>query len=42
MAVHRLRKRFRDLFRTTIADTVTEPAEVETELRYVVEILGRG
>jgi len=42
VAVHRLRKRFRELFRATIADTVTEPAEVETELRYVVEILGRG
>lgn len=40
VAVHRLRKRFRELFRAAVADTVSEPDEVESELRYVVGILG--
>jgi RNA polymerase sigma factor (sigma-70 family) len=38
--VHRLRKRFRELFRETVADTVSGPGEVESELRYLVGILG--
>jgi RNA polymerase sigma-70 factor (ECF subfamily) len=41
VAVHRLRKRFREQFRATIADTVTDPGEVDEEIRYVVEILSR-
>jgi len=40
VAVHRLRKRFRELFRSTIADTVDDVAEVEDELRYVARVLG--
>jgi RNA polymerase sigma factor (sigma-70 family) len=40
VAVHRLRKRFRELFRATIADTVDDAAEVEDELRYVARVLG--
>jgi RNA polymerase sigma factor (sigma-70 family) len=39
VAVHRLRKRFREVFRATIADTVSRPEEVEVEMRYVVEVL---
>lgn len=39
VAVHRLRKRYRDLFRQEIADTVAEPAEVEPELRYLAAVL---
>jgi len=39
VAVHRLRKRFRELFRETIADTVSAPDELESECRYVMEIL---
>ena len=40
VAVHRLRKRFRELFRAAVADTVSRPQEVEDELRYLVGILG--
>jgi len=40
VAVHRLRKRFRELFRAAVADTVSGPGEVEGELRYLVGVLG--
>ncbi len=40
VAVHRVRKRFRELFRATIADTVDSPAEVDDEVRYVARVLG--
>ncbi len=33
VAIHRLRKRYRELFRQEIADTVADPGEVESELR---------
>ena len=39
VAIHRLRKQYRDLFRQEIADTVADPAEVESELRYLAEVL---
>ena len=39
VAVHRLRKRYRELFRQEIADTVADPAEVESELRYLAAAL---
>jgi RNA polymerase sigma-70 factor (ECF subfamily) len=39
VAIHRLRKRYRELFRQEIADTVTDPAEVESELRYLAAVL---
>jgi RNA polymerase sigma factor (sigma-70 family) len=42
VAVHRFRKRFRELFREAVADTVGEADEVEGEIRYVLEILGKG
>ena len=35
VAIHRIRKRYRELFRQEIADTVADPAEVESELRYL-------
>jgi RNA polymerase sigma factor (sigma-70 family) len=41
VAVHRLRKRYRELFRQEIADTVADPAEVESELRYLAAALTR-
>jgi len=41
VAIHRLRKRYRELFRAEIADTVADPSEVESELRYLVEVLTR-
>jgi RNA polymerase sigma factor (sigma-70 family) len=39
VAIHRLRKRYRELFREEIADTVADPAEVESELRYLAAAL---
>jgi RNA polymerase sigma factor (sigma-70 family) len=41
VAIHRLRKRYRELIRQEIADTVAEPAEVESELRFLAAVLGR-
>ena len=41
VAIHRLRKRYRDLFRQEIADTVADPAEVESELRFLAGVLTR-
>jgi hypothetical protein len=35
-----LRKRFRELFRAAVADTVESDGEVDDELRYVVGLLG--
>lgn len=40
VAVHRLRKRFRELFRENIAATLAEGEDVEAELRHVVTMLG--
>jgi RNA polymerase sigma factor (sigma-70 family) len=42
VAIHRLRKRYRELFRQEIADTVTDPAEVESELRFLAAALTRN
>ena len=39
VALHRFRKRFREIFQLTIADTVATPEEVEGEMRLVLEIL---
>jgi RNA polymerase sigma factor (sigma-70 family) len=41
VAIHRIRKRYRELFRQEIADTVADPAEVESELRYLATVLAR-
>ena len=41
VAVHRLRKRFRELIRSEIAQTIDEPSQVDEELRYLVEVLSR-
>lgn len=42
VSVHRLRKRFRDVFRAVIADTVDDAAEVDDEVRYVARLLGES
>ncbi len=42
VAVHRLRRRFRDLLKTEIAQTLTDPAELEDELRHLCAALGSG
>lgn len=39
VAVHRLRKRFREVFREEIAHTVSGPDEIEAEVRYLVSVL---
>jgi RNA polymerase sigma-70 factor (ECF subfamily) len=41
VAIHRLRKRYRELFRQEIADTVADPGEVESELRFLAAALRR-
>jgi hypothetical protein len=35
------RKRYRELFREEIADTVGDPVEVESELRYLAAVLSK-
>lgn len=39
--VHRLRKRFREIFREEVASTVAGPAEVEDEIRAIIAALAR-
>ena len=41
VAIHRLRKRYRELFRQEIADTVADPEDVESELKYLAAALSR-
>ncbi|MHC4858888.1 MAG: RNA polymerase sigma factor [Planctomycetota bacterium] len=41
-AVHRLRRRYRELLRAEIAETVAEPAEVDDEIRHLLGALGGG
>jgi RNA polymerase sigma-70 factor (ECF subfamily) len=40
MAVHRLRRRFREVLRAEIAQTVAHPNEVDDELRHLFAALG--
>ncbi len=40
VAVHRLRKRFRELLRQEIAQTLNDEADVEDELRYLCSVHG--
>ena len=39
MAIHRLRKRFRDLVKAEIAETVASEDEARDELRYLIEVV---
>ena len=41
VAIHRLRKRYRELFRQEIADTIADSAEVESELRFLAAVLSK-
>jgi RNA polymerase sigma factor (sigma-70 family) len=41
VAVHRLRKRFRNLVKAEIAQTVDDSSQVADELRYLVEVLAQ-
>ena len=39
VAIHRLRRRFREIIKGEIGQTVREPGEVESEMRYLLEAL---
>ena len=41
MAVHRLRRRYRQVFREALAQTVATPPDVDAEMRYLLEVLSR-
>lgn len=40
VAVHRLRRRFRELLRQEVAQTLDDPAELDDELRHLCAVLG--
>jgi RNA polymerase sigma factor (sigma-70 family) len=40
VSAHRLRRRYRDMIRAEIEDTVDDPAEVDDELRFLMSALG--
>jgi RNA polymerase sigma-70 factor (ECF subfamily) len=42
VAVHRMRKQFRQLFRQTIAETVEAAGDVDAEMRHLVAVLSRA
>jgi predicted DNA-binding protein (UPF0278 family) len=42
VAVHRLRKRYRELLRQEIADTVADPADVDSELQSLAAALSNN
>ncbi len=42
VVVHRMRKRFRELFRERVAQTVAASEDVEAEMRQIIGILSRG
>ena len=39
MAVHRLRRRFAAVLREEVAHTVADPADVDAEIRWMLETL---
>jgi len=41
VAVHRLRKRYRELLRAEIAETVSDPADIDLEMSYLLAALRR-
>ena len=42
VAVHRLRRRYGELLREEIAQTVATPVEVDEELRYLIAVIRHG
>ncbi len=42
VAIHRLRKRYREVLQSEIAETVDDPAEIEGEIRYLLAAVVRG
>jgi RNA polymerase sigma factor (sigma-70 family) len=41
VAVHRLRQRYREILRAEIAQTVTDPSDIDDEMRHLVDALRR-
>jgi RNA polymerase sigma-70 factor (ECF subfamily) len=41
VAVHRLRKHYREVLRAEIAETVADPGQVDEEIRYLLRVLGQ-
>jgi RNA polymerase sigma-70 factor (ECF subfamily) len=39
VGIHRLRKRYRDLLRSEVADIVSDPADIDAELRHLIAAL---
>jgi len=39
VAIHRLRKRYRELVRQEVAQTVVDPSDVASEIRYLAAVL---
>jgi hypothetical protein len=39
-AIHRLRRRYRELCREDVSQTVADMAEIDAELRYLCEVVG--
>jgi DNA-directed RNA polymerase specialized sigma24 family protein len=42
VSIHRLRKRYREMLRAEIAETVSDASQVEEEIRYLLRALARG
>jgi hypothetical protein len=42
VAVHRLRRRFRDVVKAEIAQTLSDPADATDELRYLIQVLAQS
>jgi hypothetical protein len=42
VAIHRMRKRYREALRAEIGETVANPSQVDGEIRYLMAILARG
>lgn len=42
VAVHRLRRRYRDMLREEVAQTVASPGEIDDELRHLMAVVSRG
>ena len=40
VAVHRLRKRYGTLLRETVAGTLTNEEDIDSELRYLIQVVG--
>ncbi|MCX6951064.1 MAG: sigma-70 family RNA polymerase sigma factor, partial [Verrucomicrobia bacterium] len=42
VTVHRLAKRYRELIRAVVAETVADPAELDAELRHLLQSVSDG